>query len=100
MASRRSRIFELAARIHEGRRHHIAAAEEHHDDPDELFKSAIDLNFRTPGGNRRGRRRRPKAQTDAIARNSSGDPAGLQTGVFISSMLRNFLTGTSNLPRP
>ncbi len=56
--------------------------------------SVIDRNFRTPGGKLRGRVRRPNAHTEAMARTSAGSPADRQTGVFISSTLRNFLTGT------
>lgn len=60
---------------------------------DDAFKSATDLNFRTPGGNFRGLRRRPNSRTDLIARTSSGDPAGRHASLFISSALRNFVTG-------
>ena len=62
-------------------------------DGDDAFMSAMDLNFRTPGGNVRRCMRRPNAQTDAIVRASAGSPAGRHTTVFISSALRNFLTG-------
>ena len=59
----------------------------------DAFMSAMDLNLRTPGGNVRRRRRRPNAQTDAMARASAGSPAGRHTSLFISPTLRNFLTG-------
>jgi hypothetical protein len=67
--------------------------EDDHDHGEAAFMSVMDLNFRTPGANVRRCRPRPNAQTDAMARASAGSPAGRHTSLFISSALRNFLTG-------